>query len=79
LTRIFAKEHGISLYQFVLLSRVSEAKRLLQLAPHMTITDIALTVGFESSGQLSRTFRNITQESPASYRKKALGTSQDET
>jgi AraC-like DNA-binding protein len=70
LTRVFRKEHGISLYQFVLLSRVSEAKRLLQVASHMTITDIALAVGFESSGQLSRTFRNFTKETPASYRKR---------
>jgi transcriptional regulator GlxA family with amidase domain len=70
LTRVFRKEHGISLYQFVLLSRISEAKRLLQVAPHMTITDIALAVGFESSGQLSRTFRNFTKETPASYRKR---------
>jgi AraC-like DNA-binding protein/mannose-6-phosphate isomerase-like protein (cupin superfamily) len=71
LTRIFTKEHGISFYQFVLMTRISEAKRLLQIAPYMTITDIALTVGFESSGQLSRTFRRFTNETPVAYRKKS--------
>lgn len=69
LTRIFKREKGITFYQYVLLQRVFESKKLLETHPEMSLTDIAFTVGFASSSQFSRTFKSMTQLTPSQYRR----------
>ncbi|CAG7627518.1 helix-turn-helix domain-containing protein [Paenibacillus allorhizosphaerae] len=70
LTRSFTKEMGISFYQYVLLQRVAEGKRLLREAPDVSITDIAYMIGFPSSSHLSKHFKTLTGETPSAYRQK---------
>lgn len=74
LTRSFTREMGISFYQYVLLQRTAEAKRLLREAPDLSISDIAHMIGFASSSHFSRQFRALTEESPSAYRQKVQST-----
>jgi AraC-like DNA-binding protein len=73
LTRSFTKEMGISFYQYVLLQRVAEGRRLLGEAPDVSIADIACMIGFPSHSHFSRHFKMLTEQTPSTYRKKLLG------
>jgi len=70
LTRSFTKEMGISFYQYVLLQRVAEGRRLLIEAPDVSIADIACMIGFPSPSHFSRHFKLLTEQTPSAYRKK---------
>jgi AraC-like DNA-binding protein/mannose-6-phosphate isomerase-like protein (cupin superfamily) len=72
LTRLFTKEMGISFYQYVLLQRVAEGKRLLVEAPDVTISEIAYTIGFPSSAHFCRHFKTLTEETPSAFRHKMM-------
>ncbi|OGX68543.1 MAG: hypothetical protein A2189_07050 [Paenibacillus sp. RIFOXYA1_FULL_44_5] len=72
LTRSFTREMGISFYQYVLLQRIAEGKRLLLNAPDISLTEIALTIGFPSSSHFSRNFKTLTEETPSGYRQRML-------
>lgn len=67
-TRMFRKEKGITYYQYVLLQRVLSSKQMLA-EPEMSITDIAYLLGFASSSQFGRVFKNIMKETPSDYRR----------
>jgi len=64
LTRSFKKEMGISFYQYVLLQRVAEGKRMLREAPDVSIADIAYSLGFPSPSHFSRTIKTFTEDTP---------------
>lgn len=70
LTRSFTREMDISFYQYVLLQRIAEAKRILRQEEGVSITDIAYATGFTSSSHFSRQFKALTEETPSSYRRK---------
>lgn len=70
LTRCFTKEMGISFYQYVLLQRVVEGKRLLRESPDIPISEIAFMTGFPSSSQFSHHFKALTEETPSGYRQR---------
>lgn len=53
--------------------RVEKAKNLLQ-NPHLRVSEIAYTVGFQSLTHFNRVFRKITGEAPTDFRDN--GTSQ---
>lgn len=72
LTRCFTKEMNISFYQYVLLQRVAEGKRLLREASDVSIAEIAYTIGFPSASHFSRHFKSLTEETPSAYRARAL-------
>lgn len=72
LTRNFTKEIGISFYQYVLLQRVTEGKRLLKESPGFSIARIAHSLGFPSSSSFNRTFKALTGETPSAYRRRTL-------
>ena len=48
--------------------RIDEARRLLAL-PSMTITDIALAVGYQTPSAFAATFRRVVGVSPSEYRR----------
>lgn len=70
LTRSFTRDMGISFYQYVLLQRVAEGKRLLREASDVSIEEIAYMIGFPSPSHFSRHFKKLTEETPSSYRQK---------
>ncbi|WP_284645050.1 AraC family transcriptional regulator [Paenibacillus silviterrae] len=69
LTRIFTRELGVSFYQYVLLQRITEGKRLLREKPNLNISDIAYLIGFLSASHFNRHFKALTGTTPTKYRK----------
>jgi AraC-like DNA-binding protein len=68
LTRTFKREKGVAFYQYVLLQRIQESKRLLLTGDDTSLTDIAYALGFASSSHFSRTFRSVTNQTPSEFR-----------
>lgn len=68
LTRLFRREKGTSFYQYVLYQRILASKEMFKTQPEMTITEIAYSLGFASSTQFGRTFKNMTGMTPTMYR-----------
>lgn len=67
--RVFAKAAGATPMRFVREMRVDAARSLL-LSTAMPLREIAPKVGFADEFQLSRVFRQITGQSPASLRRR---------
>lgn len=69
LSRCFTQETGLSLIQYLTRYRVQQARQLLT-STDMTITEIALEVGFSDSNYFSRVFRREVGVAPLTYRRK---------
>lgn len=68
LARVFKRETGKSVFDYVREARVERAKTHL-LDPAETLTVIAERCGFNSLSFFSRTFRQLTGMTPSGYRK----------
>ena len=71
--KIFRKATGLTFTDYLGRVRVEKAKNLL-LNPHLRVSEIAYTVGFQSLTHFNRIFRKITGEAPTAFR--GNGTSQ---
>jgi signal transduction histidine kinase/AraC-like DNA-binding protein len=67
-SRVFRRETGMSLKQYLSRYRVAQAQKLLQTTP-LTVTQIACAVGFDDSAYFSRVFHHETGKTPRQYRK----------
>ena len=67
LAHIFKKFYGYPLIQYMTRRRIGEAQTLL-IDSAMSITDIALSVGYGSSSHFNRAFQKLTGMSPRNYR-----------
>ena len=70
LYNLFVKHLGISPKQYLNKIRIQNAKQLLQ-GSDCTVTEVALSVGFEDVLAFSRFFAKHTGLSPTAYRKRA--------
>ncbi len=70
LSRVFKKELGCTVIEFLTRTRVEEAKKLLSI-PEYTVTRVALEMGFEDSSYFSKVFQRVEGISPSQYRQKA--------
>ena len=77
LTRIFKKETGKSIAQYILEKKMEVAKAEL-LTSEKTIGEIAMNLGYQNYGSFSRAFTKNTGVSPKEY-KKSGGGGQHET
>ncbi|MGM0880185.1 MAG: helix-turn-helix domain-containing protein [Bacillota bacterium] len=68
LSRMFKEITGFAFSDYVILTRIKEAQRLLRESDR-SITDIAAAVGFENFSHFGKTFKKITRISPRDYRK----------
>jgi signal transduction histidine kinase/DNA-binding LacI/PurR family transcriptional regulator/AraC-like DNA-binding protein/ActR/RegA family two-component response regulator len=68
LSRCFTQETGLSLIHYLTRYRIQQAKQLLT-SSGLTITEIAMQVGFSDSNYFSRTFRREIGVSPLAYRR----------
>lgn len=68
---IFARETGLSPYQFVVKSRVEYAQQLLR-TTEMSIQDVAFQAGFNSVSNFCYTFRRQVGASPQQYRRRPI-------
>lgn len=68
LDRLFKREAGQTLTDYILHARITMAKRLLE-NPALLVTDISSTVGFVNPSHFSSAFKKVTGVSPHAYRK----------
>lgn len=71
LSRMFKEMTGFTFSDYVILTRMKEAQRLLR-DSEISITDIAAAVGFDNFSHFGKTFKKITRVSPREYRKQYL-------
>ncbi len=69
LSRCFTQETGCSLIHYITRYRIQQAKQLLSNGD-LSITEIALEVGFSDSNYFSRAFRREVGLSPLAFRRK---------
>ena len=67
LSRLFKKEFGTGIYEYVLKVRMARAKKLLA-DPKVQIQQIALQLGYNDSNYFSKAFRASEGISPTDYR-----------
>lgn len=67
-TVVFKERYGVSPFQYLMRLRVERAMELLR-AKTYSITQIAEYCGFNNIQHFSRTFREITGQTPSAYRK----------
>lgn len=65
-SRLFKKETGRSLAQYILEKRMEKAKKLLQ--SDMSVKNVALQTGYSNFSYFSKVFREMTGMSPVEYR-----------
>lgn len=70
LARAFRQSHGMALFDYVSLARAERARALLQ-EGILSVTDIALDVGYGHTGNFSTAFKRRYGMSPIAYRKMA--------
>ncbi|MBV8351578.1 MAG: helix-turn-helix domain-containing protein [Verrucomicrobia bacterium] len=68
--KMFRKTTGLTFTDHLGRIRVEKAKNLL-LNPHLRVSEIAYTVGFQSLTHFNRLFRQLTGESPTQFRDRA--------
>jgi AraC-like DNA-binding protein len=69
--KIFKRATGLTFTDYVGRVRIEKAKNLL-LNPHLRISEIAYTVGFQSLTHFNRVFRKLTGEAPTVFRESLL-------
>ncbi|HYY31161.1 MAG TPA: helix-turn-helix domain-containing protein [Chthoniobacterales bacterium] len=69
--KIFKKATGLTFTDYLGRVRIEKAKNLL-LNPHLRISEIAYTVGFQSLTHFNRVFRKLTGEAPTVFRDSLL-------
>jgi AraC-like DNA-binding protein len=71
LMRVFKKEKGITISHYRNLRRIKEAKELI-LFSNLSMTEIAIMVGFNNSQYFSKFFKDVEGVTPVEYKKKRL-------
>jgi AraC-like DNA-binding protein/ligand-binding sensor protein len=67
--KMFKKATGLTFTDYLGRVRVEKAKNLL-LNPHLRVSEIAYTVGFQSLTHFNRIFRKVAGEAPTGFREK---------
>ena len=68
--RVFKKEMGCPILQYITARRIALAVRYLE-ETNISVTDVAILCGFDNYSYFIRIFRRFTGETPVSYRKNA--------
>ncbi|MEX1656953.1 helix-turn-helix transcriptional regulator [Streptomyces pseudovenezuelae] len=70
--RVFSRVTGVTPGRFLTAVRLQEAKRLL-LSTSFNVAEVAVRVGYSSTGSFTRRFTELVGLSPTQYRKLSLG------
>jgi two-component system, response regulator YesN len=70
LTRLVARQTGMTTAQFIASVRIREAMRLLRVHRDLPIAEIGELVGLCDPAHFSRTFKKVTGTSPGEYRRR---------
>jgi transcriptional regulator GlxA family with amidase domain len=66
--RIFKEYTNHSFYQYLKRLRIKKAETLL-LTPELPVTEVAMSVGFESITAFNKAFKEIKRCTPSEYKK----------
>jgi transcriptional regulator GlxA family with amidase domain len=69
LSRRFSAHFRVCIRDYIAAVRIAHAVRLLLHAPDLSITDIALKVGFYDLPRFDKVFRRVIGSSPSEYRR----------
>ncbi|MCC3374999.1 AraC family transcriptional regulator [Cohnella sp. REN36] len=72
LSRSFKEMTGFTFTDYLALTRVKEAQRLLR-DTDLRIADVAVAAGFDNFSHFGKTFKRIARHSPRDYRKRERG------
>ena len=67
LSKLFVKEKGMPLNNYVAMSRINRAKILLR-GSDLPVSKVALKVGYTNFSYFSKTFKDFTGSTPNEYR-----------
>ncbi|MFY9175889.1 MAG: response regulator [Caldicoprobacterales bacterium] len=70
LSHLFKKETGLSLTEFINITRIEKAKELLRYED-MNINEVSINIGYANSSYFSKVFKDIVGISPVEYKKAA--------
>nr|WP_036716854.1 AraC family transcriptional regulator [Paenibacillus sp. JCM 10914] len=69
LSALFKEVTGTTVFKYVYHRRINQAKILLKLYPHMSITDVSRSAGFKHLAHFSRMFKSQVGVTPERYRR----------
>ncbi len=70
--RQFSAQFGISVAHYIQLSRLKRAAHLLAYRPQKSVLDVALDSDYQSPESFARTFKQLSGQSPSSFRKQPV-------
>ncbi|MNJ55428.1 HTH-type transcriptional regulator YesS [compost metagenome] len=68
---LFKEQTGITFSDYVTRHRIQKAKRLL-ITTHLSISEVAERVGYQTAKYFVKVFRMLEQVSPSQYRQQCL-------
>ncbi len=68
LNRIFHKNLGVTVMQYITQLRMESAQLILSKFPHLSIKEVMAMVGYNESAHFSRVFSKTFGETPRAYR-----------
>lgn len=71
LSKLFKEYMGVSLSSYMNIYRINRSIELMQ-NPKLSLTEIALQVGFKDSQRYSKVFMNVINSTPSHYRKNII-------
>ncbi|MBE5732307.1 MAG: helix-turn-helix domain-containing protein [Clostridiales bacterium] len=74
LSRVFKRNTGLCISEYITIIRLQQAQALLRSSPNMDVTEIAQKCGFNDSNYFSKKFKTAYGISPLAFRKKAIKT-----
>ena len=69
LTRLFHRYLNCSVYEYLTAYRISKAKELLIINPHLEIQDVARRTGFTDSSHFIAVFKKAVGTTPLEFRR----------
>jgi YesN/AraC family two-component response regulator len=75
-SRLFKKEVGVNLSQYILHKRLEKAKQMLA-ETERSIVDISASVGFREHNYFGKLFKKFVGATPSEYRKKSMTLKQE--
>ena len=71
LTRVFKKQTGLSISDYLQLQRIEYAKKLLK-ETNLPVSEVALSAGYSNFSYFSTIFKKFTKFNPMEYRKQSI-------